>query len=43
MKEPTTMEEFRDQVYVGFTQAVVQDTEEISDVNGGEEIIEDGS
>ena len=44
MKEPTTMDEFRDQVYVGFTQAVVQDTEEISDVNGGEEeIIEDGS
>ena len=34
MKPPTSMEEFRDQMYVGFTQATVQDSEEISDING---------
>ena len=33
MKEPTNMEEFREQLYVGFTQAVISDNEEISDIN----------
>ena len=36
MKPPTDMDEFREQVYVGFTQAVISDTEEVTDVNGGE-------
>lgn len=37
MKEPTNMEEFREQMYLGFTQAVVTDQEEISDVNNNDE------
>lgn len=34
MKEPTSMEEFKEQMYLGFTQAVVSDQEEISPSNG---------
>ena len=37
MKEPTTMDEFRDQLYLGFTQAVVSDQEEISDTNNNQD------
>lgn len=33
-KEPTNMDEWRDMLYLGFTQAVVTDQEEISDQNG---------
>ena len=34
MSEPKTMEEFKETMYLGFTQAVVSDQEEISPTNG---------
>ena len=37
MTEPTSMEEFKEQMYLGFTQAVVSDQEEISPSNGENE------
>ena len=44
MSEPTSMEEFKEQMYLGFTQAVVSDQEEISNQNGSnEEQDSDGS
>ena len=33
MKPPTNLEEYKEQLYVGFTQAVVQDEKEISPLN----------
>ena len=33
MKEPTNIEEFREQVYVGFTQAVISDSEDVASQN----------
>ena len=34
MSTPKNMDEYKEQLYVGFTQAVVQDTEELSPING---------
>ena len=42
MQAPTNMDEFREQMYVGFTQAVVRDDEEISPINGEPNNTEDG-